>query len=800
MDNAQKTPHSSINIEVTGMTCAGCAGRVEKAVAAQPGVIDAAINLALEKLDVTYDPAQSSAQSLVDAVRMAGYGVREAQAVLTVSKMSCASCAGRVEKALNVLPGVLMAEVNLALESVAVHYIPGQISVGAIAQAATDAGYPAQISRELADDRGADMQAALRRDLRQLVIAAILTIPLIIQMVTMLSGLGFRLPVYLELALATPVQFYIGRRFYQAAWHALRARAGNMDQLVVVGTSAAYFYSLWLVLTLHEAAAGRLYFEASAVVITLILAGKVLEARAKRSASSALRALMALRPDSAVVLRAGTEVEVAISEVLIGDVIIIKPGERLPVDGEIIRGESELDESLITGESMPVLRSKGDNVVAGALNGSGLLRLRAQKIGQDTTLSKTAAMVERAQTGKAPIQKLVDRVSSIFVPVVLVISVLTFVGWLLGGADFEIALTSAIAVLVIACPCALGLATPTALVAGTGVGARHGILIRDIEALERAKSIDTVVFDKTGTLTMGKPKIVEMQSFGMSEDEMLTIAASTQMGSEHPLGVAMVAAGKARKLPLLAPTMFKAKIGAGIAATLDDAQILVGRPAYAAPEAEEKMKNTARLMAEKGQTVVWVVRNGDVLGLIGLADTPRPQSGAAIAALKAKGIRTMLLTGDNAQTAVNIATALGIDEVKSEMCPEDKVAEIKALVANGRHVAMVGDGVNDAPALAVAELGIAMGGGADVALETAGFVLMRPDPMLVVAALDIAKATSGKIRQNLFWAFVYNMIGIPVAALGFLNPALAGAAMAFSSVSVVSNSLLLKRWQPGAGK
>ncbi len=800
MDNTQKKLHSSINIEVTGMTCAGCAGRVEKAVAAQPGVLDASINLALEKLDVTYDPEQSSAQSLVDTVRMAGYGVREAQAIVAVSKMTCASCAGRVEKALNALSGVLSAEVNLALENVAVHYIPGQITPDDIAQGITGAGYPSKVSTGITDDREAEVQAGLRQDMRQLILAAILTVPLIAQMFIMLAGGGFRLPVYLELALATPVQFYIGRRFYLAAWHALRARAGNMDQLVVVGTSAAYFYSLWLVLTLHEAAAGHLYFEASAVVITLILAGKVLEARAKRSASSALRALMALRPDSAVVLRAGIEAEVAISEVLIGDVIIIKPGERLPVDGEIIRGESELDESLITGESMPVLRTKGDSVVAGAINGSGLLRVRAQKIGQDTTLSKIATMVERAQTGKAPIQKLVDRVSSIFVPVVLVISGLTFAGWLFSGAAFEVALASAIAVLVIACPCALGLATPTALVAGTGVGARHGILIRDIEALERAKSIDTVVFDKTGTLTMGKPKIVEMQSFGISEDEMLTIAASAQMGSEHPLGVAMVAAGKARKLPLLAPTTFKAKIGAGIVATLGDAQILVGRQAFATSDASEKMKNTARLMAEKGQTVVWVVRNGDILGLVGMADTPRPQSGAAIVALKAKGIRTMLLTGDNAQTAANIATALGIDEVKSEMRPEDKVAEIKALVADGRHVAMVGDGVNDAPALAVADLGIAMGGGADVALETAGFVLMRPDPMLVVAALDIAKATSHKIRQNLFWAFVYNMIGIPIAALGFLNPALAGAAMAFSSVSVVSNSLLLKRWQPEAEK
>ncbi|MHA1128983.1 MAG: heavy metal translocating P-type ATPase, partial [Alphaproteobacteria bacterium] len=447
-----------------------------------------------------------------------------------------------------------------------------------------------------------------------------------------------------------------------------------------------------------------------------------------------------------------------------------------------------------------VVRKKGDNVIAGSINGTGLLRVRAKKVGSDTTLARIAKLVEEAQTGKAPIQRLVDRVATIFVPVVLVIATITFIAWLGTGATFETALTAAISVLVIACPCALGLATPTALVAGTGVAAQHGILIRDIETLERAKNIDTVVFDKTGTLTLGKPKIVSTVGFDMPEEALLALAASAQSGSEHPLGKAMVAAAKDQKLTLMAPSKFNAKVGEGIEAIVAGETIRIGRRDYATDTTSTDMQTTADDLAKQGQTVVWVSKNGTPVGLIGLADTPRPEAKSAVQALHDSGIRTMLLTGDNPETAAQIAQLLGIEDVKSEMRPEDKVAALQQLVAEGRHVAMVGDGVNDAPALAVADLGIAMGGGADVALETAGFVLMRPDPGLVQAALDISKATSAKIRQNLFWAFIYNVIGIPIAALGFLNPALAGAAMAFSSVSVVSNSLLLKRWKPEANK
>jgi Cu+-exporting ATPase len=790
----------NVNFEVTGMTCAGCAGRVEKAVAVMPGVESAAVNLALETLDVSFDSNTLSPDRIADAVRATGYGIREAQVTFNISKMTCASCAGRSEKALQSVPGVLSATVNLAMETASVHYVPSQTNASIIAKASTDAGYPASVAQDSGDDREKEIAAGQRKDLIELSVATILSVPLVAQMIFMLAGFDLNIPAYGELALATPVQFWVGRRFYRAAWSALKAKAGNMDQLVVMGTSAAYFYSVWMLFTLGAEAKGHLYFEASAVVITLILAGKVLEARAKRSASSALRQLMSLRPDKAVVLRASEEVEVRISEVLIGDLVVVKPGERLPVDGEIIRGESELDESLITGESMPVVRQMGDAVIAGSINGAGLLRVRATKVGTDTTLAKIAKLVEEAQTGKAPIQKLVDRVAAIFVPVVLMISLVALLGWMAAGADFETALTAAISVLVIACPCALGLATPTALVAGTGVAAQHGILIRDIETLERAKNIDTVVFDKTGTLTIGKPEIAAIHSFNIPEDDLLTLAASAQLGSEHPLGKAMVAKAKAEKLTISSPTDFTAKIGEGVEATVNGSTILIGRQMFAGADATDAMRTAAQEMAGQGQTVVWISTDGTTLGLIGMADTPRTEAKAAVAALHADGIRTMLLTGDNPQTAAHIAKVVGIDEVKSEMRPDDKVAALKQLVAAGHHVAMVGDGVNDAPALAIADLGIAMGGGADVALETAGFVLMRADPTLVQSSLQVARATSAKIRQNLFWAFIYNVIGIPIAALGFLNPALAGAAMAFSSVSVVSNSLLLKRWKPEGEK
>lgn len=707
---------------------------------------------------------------------------------LDISGMTCAGCAGRVEKALSGTPGVVSASVNLALENASVTFYPNDVGKDQIARSSTDAGYSATLHKNVPTE-----MVRNSRDLWELCVAIALSLPLVVQMLAMWTGIGFHLMPWMELALAAPVQFIIGRRFYLGAWHALKSRSGNMDQLVAMGTSAAFFYSLYLLLTQGAAAQGSLYFEASAVVITLVLLGKFLETRAKRSASTALRQLMALRPDVATVIRNDTEVQMPIDEVALGDIVVIRPGERVPVDGEIVDGESELDESLLTGEPIPVLRGVKDNVIAGAINGVGLLRVEVRKVGADTTLARIAALVEDAQIGKAPIQQLVDRVATIFVPVVLGIAALTFSGWMLVGGGFEAALTAAISVLVIACPCALGLATPTALVAGTGVAAKHGILIRNIEVLERAKDIDTVVFDKTGTLTVGRPEIVELRAIDGSENELLTLAASLQLGSEHPLGKAIVTRAKDLGLSLVAPKKFKAQIGAGVEGDINEQHVLIGLRAYAAPEGDEALAND---MLAQGQTVVWVSRDGRLVGLIGMADTLRDAAVKATKELKRRGVRTILLTGDNQQTADKIAAKVDIDDVRAEMSPLDKVNAIRALINDGRKVAMVGDGINDAPALAEADLGIAMGSGADVALETAGIVLMRAEPTLVGASLDIAQATSRKIRQNLFWAFIYNMVGIPIAALGLLNPTLAGAAMAFSSVSVVGNSLLLKGWKP----
>ncbi len=662
----------------------------------------------------------------------------------------------------------------------------------ALTAAVSAAGYGA---RPVEDDApAADPEAGrARRDMIELAAAAILTAPLLIQMILMQWDDAWRMSPWAELALATPVQLWIGRRFHLGAVAALRARTANMDTLVSLGTWAAYLFSVWTLLAAPAGHAPHLYFEAAAVIVTLVLAGKALEARAKRSASAALRELMALRPATARVLRGGQETEVPIAEVSVGDMVILRPGERAPVDGTVTRGETEFDESLVTGEPLPVPRRVGDPVIAGAINGPGQIRLRAERVGADSTVARIARLVAQAQTGKAPVQRLVDRIAAIFVPVVLGLAALTLLGWLAAGAAFEPAFAAAISVLVIACPCALGLATPTALVAGTGAAARAGVLIKDIAALERAAHIDIVVFDKTGTLTEGRPEVVETRAFDGDRDALLSLAATVQQGSEHPLGRAMAEAA-----PRLTsePEAFRAVIGEGAEARLDRDLIRIGRMPFAAPDATDAQRAEAEAMTQGGRTVVWVSRDGRALGLIALADAPRADAAEAVAALRRRGVAVALLTGDNRATAEAIAARLGIEDVRAEVRPEEKAEAVAALVAAGRRVAMVGDGINDAPALAAADLGIAMGGGADAAMETAGVALMRPRPTLVAAALDVAGATSAKIRQNLFWAFGWNALCIPVAALGYLSPAVAGAAMALSSVSVVSNSLLLKRWRP----
>ncbi len=791
-----ETPFTAASLPITGMTCSGCAGRVEGALGAMPEVISATVNLALERADV--EIRGPSLVGLIDAVKGAGFGVRESCYELQVTGMTCSSCAGRIEQALLEVPYVIEASVNLALEQVTVRAVADAVSVDMLVAAVAQAGYEAAPRDADATDVNSDESTAARHDLWLLLAAALLTLPLVVQMLGMLTGWFGHMPAWLEMALAAPVQFVIGRRFYVAGWKALRAGAGNMDLLVAIGTSAAFFYSVYLVLTDGSAAAGHLYFEASAVIITLVLAGKVLEARAKRSASTAIRQLMALRPQTARLLHADGEIEVPVQQVTVGDIVIVRPGEQLPVDGEIVQGASEIDESLVTGESMPVTKETGDPVIAGSMNGPGLLRLRTTRVGRDTTLARIADLVDRAQVGKAPIQKLVDRVSAVFVPVVLVIALSTLVVWLLIDGTFENALTAAVSVLVIACPCALGLATPTALVAGTGAGARAGILIRDIETLERAHGVTTIAFDKTGTLTDGQFEVESLVALEGTEDELLMLAGSAQQGSEHPLGKAMVRAAVAKGLDLIHPEHSKAVVGEGLIAGIGDTEVIVGRLSLLASHDVDTRPGEAVAAGwnTDGRTVAWIARNGRLVGLAALADHVRVEARTALDALAEQRVRVALLSGDNKVAASNVARLLRIEHVRAGLQPAEKVDEIERLRGPDQVIAMIGDGVNDAPALAAADVSIAMGRGSDVALETAGITLMRSDLLLLPAALDVSRATWRKIQQNLFWAFVYNIIGIPLAALGYLSPTLAGAAMAMSSVSVVTNSLLLKRWRP----
>lgn len=809
----EKPMPETVDIKVYGMTCGHCSGKVHAELMQVPGVVSADVSHSENVAKVVFDPGITSMDALKDAIIHSGYRLeKEAVAAekaesipeirfsddfeMNITGMTCASCAGRVETALRALDGIGEANVNLALETATISFDPAKTDTKALVKAVEDAGYGVRLKAGVGAEDRAGEQAELKRQRGALILSALLTAPLLLEMGLHMLGFGFYLAPWVQLALATPVQFLIGARFYKGAWHALRAKAGNMDMLVAIGTSAAYFYSLWLVLKLGHGAHGQLYFEASAVVITLILAGKYMESAAKRSASSALRHLLGLRPDSATILTDAGEVITPIEQVQPGDIALLRPGGRVPVDGLIVEGESELDEALITGESMPVLRRTGEEVIAGAINGGGVLKIKTTRVGQDTTLAKVAGMVAAAQVGKAPIQKLVDRISAIFVPLIIVIALLTFGAWLIMGASFESAIVAMISVLVIACPCALGLATPTALVAGTGAAAKAGILIRDIETLERAKSISTVVFDKTGTLTAGKPVVEEIVPFEGDEASLLALAAAVQAGSEHPLGKATVAEAIARGLDLPAHAAAKATAGEGIEMELDGEIIRMGRARFAVKRPDAEQEQQALDLRTGGRTVVWLSKAGKAMGLLAYADPVRPEAKTAVSALHQRGIKAILMTGDNAETAAKVAAELGIDTVIADMRPEDKAREVKALQAKGEQVAMVGDGVNDTPALAQASLGIAMGGGADVAIETAGFVLMRNDPRLVASALDVSLKTAQKIKQNLFWAFGYNVIGIPIAALGTLNPAVAGAAMALSSVFVVSNSLLLKQWKP----
>ncbi|EKS9794156.1 MULTISPECIES: heavy metal translocating P-type ATPase [Burkholderia] len=825
---------ASIELDIDGMTCASCVSRVEKALAKVPGVTRASVNLATERATVDAAPDVTAAR-LAEAVKQAGYGatpvagaaippaaaIAPADLELDIGGMTCASCAGRVEKALAAVPGVARASVNLATERASVHGA-GALDAAALIAAVTTAGYRASLSAasSAGATAGADAQPGspaqdpdTRKHLeaireRDLVIwSAVLSAPLVAPMLVAPFGIDLMLPGWLQLMLASIVQFGYGARFYRAAWHAVKARTGNMDLLVALGTSAAYGLSLWMLLRdpLHP---GHLYFEASAVIVTLVRFGKWLESRAKRQTTDAIRALNALRPDRARVVEHGVERDVPLAQVRVGTRVSIRPGERVPVDGRIVSGRSHIDESLITGESLPVPKDDGDPVTAGSINGEGALVVETTAIGAETTLARIIRLVESAQAEKAPIQRLVDRVSEVFVPAILGIALLTLVGWLIAGAGTETAILNAVAVLVIACPCALGLATPAAIMAGTGVAARHGVLIKDAQALELAQRTTVIAFDKTGTLTEGKPSVTAFEAVDVPHDEALALAAAVQRQSDHPLARAVVAAhdadlaarGGAVSSPVAADA--RAVAGRGVEARVGGQLLALGSTRWrdelgiAAPPA---LDARAAELERAGNTISWLMRADApraLLALIAFGDTVKPGARDAIAALSARGVASVLVTGDNRGSAAAVAASLGIGEVHAQVLPDDKarvVAELKR--THGGIVAMVGDGINDAPALAAADVGIAMATGTDVAMHTAGITLMRGDPALVADAIDISRRTYRKIQQNLFWAFVYNLVGVPLAALGWLNPVIAGAAMAFSSVSVVTNALLLRRWK-----
>lgn len=720
---------------------------------------------------------------------------------LPIAGMTCASCAGRVERALRKVPGVEVATVNLANERAHVQ-VSSRIDPAVLIEAVDKAGYTASLEQD-SKVQQADQRKRHDTERWHLIVAVVLALPLVAPMILQPFGLHGMLPAWLQFVLATPVQFVLGARFYGAAWKAVRAGAGNMDLLVALGTSAGYGLSVYQWLTAPPGTMPHLYFEASAVVIALVLLGKYLESSAKRQTASAIRALEALRPERAIMLVDGQEVDVAISSLSIGDRVVVKPGERFPVDGEVVEGQSHADEALISGESLPVPKQPGDKVTGGAINGEGRLLIDTRALGAESVLARIIRLVEAAQSAKAPIQHLVDRVSQVFVPVVLLVAMATLVGWLLAGASLENALINAVTVLVIACPCALGLATPTAIMAGTGVAARHGILIKDAEALQRAHEVTAVVFDKTGTLTSGTPNVTHMvadPAFGTDENALLQLAGALQRGSEHPLAKAVLDMAAARGLVLAEVSNSRALPGRGVAGTLQGRDLALGNHRLLEESGliPGALADDAVAWEAEGRTLSWLIESApqrQVLGLFAFGDTLKAGAAEAVALLNARRISSHLLTGDNRGSARVVAEALGIADVHAEVLPADKAAKVETLKKTSV-VAMVGDGINDAPALAAADVGIAMGGGTDVAMHAAGITLMRGDPRLIPAALDISRRTYAKIRQNLFWAFVYNLIGIPLAAFGVLDPVLAGAAMALSSVSVVSNALLLKTWTP----